>query len=120
MANVNLYRQATKPVKSRKAKSQTSGIQKTPEQKKQEKLTKLKQDIAELRRKKAELRSERQKYAMDQRVQEFQRKLDALDNKINDKLARMREVTTGIVQKVGHAAKETALAPKRVWDNWKA
>lgn len=110
-----------KPRKLRKPKikkSPSATIKKTPEQKKQEKIAKLKEQVANLRRQKNEMRTAYRLAKKDTASAEFRGKLDAIDQKITQKMQQMRDTASNVVQKVGQAVAAPAVGAKRVWDEW--
>ena len=93
-------------------------IKRTPEQIKQDKINKLKTDITKLRQKKAVLRLELAQQRQNAKSAEFKARLDAIDQKVTEKMQQMRDVATGVVHKVGQVAASPATLAKRVWDDW--
>lgn len=100
----------------KKYKSPT--IRQTPEQKKQDKLSKLRDQVAKLRKQKAELRTRAQQQKKNLQAAEFRAKLDAIDSKITQKMQQMRDTASNVFQKVKDVAVAPAVATKRVWDDW--
>ena len=90
----------------------------SPEQIKQDKINKLKMDITKLRQKKAVLRMELSQQRQNARSAEFKAKLDAIDQKVADKMQQMRDVTVGAARKVGQTLAAPGVLAKRVWDDW--
>lgn len=90
----------------------------TPEQIKQDKLNKLKTDITKLRQKKAVLRLELAQQRQNAKAAEYKARLDAIDQKVTEKMQQMRDIATGVVHKVGQVAASPATLAKRVWDDW--
>ena len=93
-------------------------VKKTPEQIKQEKIQRLRDQIAKLRRKKAELRTQAQQQKKNLQAAEFRAKLDAIDAKITQKMQQMRDTASDVIQKVKDVATAPARGVKRVWDDW--
>ena len=87
----------------------------SPEEVKREKLNKLRNDITKLRQRKAVLRLELSQQRQNMRAEEYRARLDALDQKVADKLQQMRDVTTNAVRRLGGPVE----IGKRVWDNWR-
>lgn len=90
----------------------------TPEQIKQDKINKLKTDITKLRQKKAVLRLELSQQKQNARAAEFKARLDAIDQKVAEKMQQMRDVATGVAHKVGEVVSSPVTTAKRVWDDW--
>ena len=94
----------------------------TPEQIKQDKINKLKNDITKLRQKKAVLRLELSQQRQNAKAAEFKARLDAIDQKVAEKMQQMRDTATGVVhqvgQKVGQVVSSPVTTAKRVWDDW--
>ena len=90
----------------------------TPEQIKQDKLNKLKTDITKLRQKKAVLRLELAQQRQNAKSAEYKARLDAIDQKVTEKMQQMRDIATGVVHKVGQVASSPVTLAKRVWDDW--
>ena len=87
----------------------------SPEQVKQDKINKIKDDITKLRQKKAVLRLQLQQQQQNARSAEFKAKLDAIDQKVTDKMQQMRDIAAGAVRRLG-TPKDVA---QRAWDNWR-
>ena len=87
----------------------------SPEQIKQDKINKIKDDITKLRQKKALLRLELQQQQQNARRAEFKARLDAIDQKVAEKMQDMRDVAMGAVRNL-RGPGEIA---QRAWDNWR-
>lgn len=90
----------------------------SPEQIKQDKINKLKTDITKLRQKKAVLRLELAQQRQNAKSAEFKARLDAIDQKVAEKMQDMRDIATGVAHKVGQVVASPVTTAKRVWDDW--
>lgn len=93
-------------------------VKRSPEQIKQDKINKLKTDITKLRQKKAVLRLELSQQRQNARAAEYKARLDAIDQKVAEKLQQMRDVAAGAARKVGQTLASPATLARRVWDDW--
>ena len=107
-----------KVTKFKPKKFKAPSIRKTPEQVKQEKLNRLRTQIAKLRKQKSELRTQAQQQKRNIQAAEFRAKLDAIDAKITQKMQQMRDTASNVVQKVKDVATAPVVGAKRVWDDW--
>lgn len=107
-----------KPKKITLKRNTAAKPKKSPEQAKQEKLMKLKQQVADLRKQKAAMRTAYQQARRDQSSADFRGKLDAIDAKITQKMQQMRDVASDVAHKVGQVATAPARGAKYVWDQW--
>lgn len=112
---------SNKPVnrfKPKKLKRPSTSVKKDPRQVKQEKIARLKDQVAKLRQQKAAMRVAYQQKQRDTSAAEFRGKLDAIDQKITQKMQQMRDVAFDAVEVVKKVATAPAVATKRVWDDW--
>lgn len=93
-------------------------LKRSPEQIKQDKINKLKTDITKLRQKKAVLRLELAQQRQNAKSAEFKARLDAIDQKVAEKMQQMRDVATGVAHRVGQVVASPVTTAKRVWDDW--
>lgn len=93
-------------------------VRRTPEQIKQDKINKLKTDITKLRQKKAVLRLELSQQRQNAKSAEFKARLDAIDQKVAEKMQQMRDIATGVVHQVGKVVAHPVNTARRVWDDW--
>ena len=90
----------------------------SPEEVKKAKLEELRADIVKLRQKKAVLRLELQQQKSNARAAEYKARLDAIDQKVAEKLYQMRELAIGAARAVGRTLAAPGILAKRVWDDW--
>lgn len=88
------------------------------EEVKKAKLEELRADITKLRQKKAVLRLELQQQQSNARAAEYKARLDAIDQKVAEKMQQMREVAIGAARAVGRTLAAPGTLAKRVWDDW--
>lgn len=93
-------------------------VRRSPEEVKKAKLEELRADITKLRQKKAVLRLELQQQQSNARAAEYKARLDAIDQKVAEKMQQMRDIAVGAVKAVGRTLASPAILAKRVWDDW--
>ena len=115
----------TTRVRSYKPQAYRPMDNRTPEQKRQDRTAKLRQEVNDLHQRKAEMRSRAQQRGEDINSPEFRAKMSAYDSKITSKMQRAREAASNFVQKAKEVAgntiekaKEVAGTPKQIWDDW--
>ena len=90
----------------------------TSEEVKRDKLNQLKADITKLRQKKAVLRLELAQQRQNDRAMEYKARLDAIDQKVAEKMQQMRDIAFNAARAVGRTLAAPGTLAKRAWDDW--